>query len=53
MACYKFPYFLDYLDFLSQLFLSPLESLVLQQDTGGRFLLAPAFVSPVKKMIFS
>lgn len=50
--CYKFPYFLDYLDFLWQLFLSPLESSVLQQDTGGHFLLAPAFVLPVEKKWF-
>lgn len=52
-ACYKFSYFLDYLDFLLQLFLSPLESLVLPQDTGGHFLQAPAFVLPVKKNCFS
>lgn len=40
--------FLDYLDFLLQLFLYPSESSVLQQDTGGHFLPAPAFVLPVE-----
>lgn len=51
-ARYRFSYFWGCRDFLWQLFLSPLESLVLQQDTGGRFLLAPAFVLPVKKKHF-